>query len=132
MQWPFWEIIYLILIKPKNNIPFGGEEGCSIANTLIFEKLGVKIHSCAFLLDFLALFSIYCAYAFIFQNKPYDDHSWHYCWKFTTSSSMHPKRSNFKRKKTSYSPFCCSRSRGERGGINVANIIQGGGGRLTT
>ena len=48
-------------------MPFrGGGWWCSILHALNLERWGVKIHNCTLLLEFLALFWLYCMHALIF------------------------------------------------------------------
>ena len=67
------EILYSLLKTPKTYTLQGvGEGGCIVLNALNLEKRGVTIHSCAFSMDFPALFWLYRTRAFIFQNKPWE------------------------------------------------------------
>ena len=68
-QCPFLrnEMPYSLLKSPKIHVVQGG---CNVLNALNLEELTVKIHKCALLLDFLALFRLNRVHALIFQNKP--------------------------------------------------------------
>ena len=69
MQCPFWEMKCFFLCEKLQNTCHLGV--CSVLNALRSEKCGVKIHNCALLLHFIALFWLYHTHALFFQNKPW-------------------------------------------------------------
>ena len=73
MYLPFLQIQLFVLLQPFSFCSF--ENSCKFCsdstNALNFEKLGVKIHNYALLLNFPAQFLFCLTFAFIFWNNPW-------------------------------------------------------------